>query len=361
MKISFFVPIIVAAYATAHGFVAQMTIDGQSYPGNNPYGATNPSIIRKISNFDPVKGANNPDINCGPGAGPASDIGTANPGSIVTFNWNPWPHNTGPIIDYMASCGDTPCNQFDSRNAQWFKIAQVGRKNGNGEWVQQDIMNGQVASVQLPSNLAPGNYLIRHEIIALHLSSDYGGAEFYPSCSQIRVGGNGNGRPSPNELVTFPGAYSDTDSGILLNAFDNNAVYNFPGPAISQLASGPSGVTNPSGSGNNNAPTDNSGGNNTPNTPNVPNTPSPSDGSGNTGNTGSDNGYGYGGNQGDGYGSTDGNNTDGSSQGANDGSGSMGGCHLKKRSAVSVSAHQPRHLSRVMRDLITNGKNVMIH
>lgn len=144
-------------------------------------------------------------------------------------------------------------------------------------------------------------------------------------------------------------------------AFDNNAVYNFPGPAISQLASGPSGVTNPSGSGNNNAPTDNSGGNNTPNTPNVPNTPSPSDGSGNTGNTGSDNGYGYGGNQGDGYGSTDGNNTDGSSQGANDGSGSMGGCHLKKRSAVSVSAHQPRHLSRVMRDLITNGKNVMIH
>ncbi len=40
-----------------------------------------------------------------------------------------------------------------------------------------------------------------------------GGAEFYPSCTQVRISGNGNG--APNATVTFPGAYSDTEPGIL--------------------------------------------------------------------------------------------------------------------------------------------------
>ena len=63
-----------------------------------------------------------------------------------------------------------------------------------------------------------------------------GGAEFYPGCIQIDVGGNESGAPSPNELVRFPGAYKDNDPGILVNAF-SNAAYKFPGPAVSKLAS----------------------------------------------------------------------------------------------------------------------------
>lgn len=43
-----------------------------------------------------------------------------------------------------------------------------------------------------------------------------GGAEFYPSCTQVRVSGSGNG--APNATVSFPGAYSDSDPGI----FDPN-------------------------------------------------------------------------------------------------------------------------------------------
>ena len=64
----------------------------------------------------------------------------------------------------------------------------------------------------LPDNIAPGDYLIRHEIIALHLATSVGGAEFYPSCTQVRIGGSGTG--TPNGTVSFPGAYSDTDPGI---------------------------------------------------------------------------------------------------------------------------------------------------
>ena len=130
----------------------------------------------------------------------------------------------------MASCGDTTCDKFDASNAQWFKVDEVGKKSDGSAWVQQDIstpspvkltcmsadklvVNGQTYSFNLPNNIEGGDYLIRHEIIALQLALSEGGAEFYPSCTQVRIGGNGNG--TPNATVTFPGAYSDTEAGIL--------------------------------------------------------------------------------------------------------------------------------------------------
>jgi hypothetical protein len=42
------------------------------------------------------------------------------------------------MITYLASCGSTTCDQFDSRSAKWFKIDQAGR-DSNGEWIQQQI------------------------------------------------------------------------------------------------------------------------------------------------------------------------------------------------------------------------------
>lgn len=73
---------------------------------------------------------------------------------------------------------------------------------------------GGPANVTLPANIAPGNYIIRHEIIALHLANEMGGAEFYPSCSQLNITGGGAGAPAPAELVALPGAYADDDPGI---------------------------------------------------------------------------------------------------------------------------------------------------
>ncbi|PPQ84280.1 hypothetical protein CVT25_013218 [Psilocybe cyanescens] len=58
-------------------------------------------------------------------------------------------------------------------------------------------------------------YLLRGEQIALHVASTKGGAQFYIGCAQINVVGGGNGTPAP--LVSFPGAYSATDPGILIS------------------------------------------------------------------------------------------------------------------------------------------------
>ena len=114
----------------------------------------------------------------------------------------------------MASCGSAGCANFDSSKAQWFKIEEAGLQK-DGTWAQAALMQGKPAVVQLPSNIAPGEYLIRHEIIALHTAMTLGGAEFYPSCAQLKVSGSATGKPA--KTVSLPGAYKDTDPGILVD------------------------------------------------------------------------------------------------------------------------------------------------
>lgn len=234
--------LLAAPYVAAHGYVKTVTIAGQSFQANQPFdNNVKPSGIRKVSDVSPIKGANNPDIECGINAQPASLVLAAKPGDTVTFDWREfdgavWPHDIGPMIEYMASCGNTTCDKFDTRNAKWFKIAQVGLKPGSKDWFQKDLLTGGVASTVIPNNIAPGQYLLRHEIIALHIADKIGGAEFYSSCTQIKIGGNGTGTPSPDELVSIPGVYSDDDPGILTpTIFDPGFKYDFPGPPIAKF------------------------------------------------------------------------------------------------------------------------------
>jgi len=253
MKFStfFLVPLLAAHYVAAHGLLRRLSIEGKVFEGNH-IGSNNPSVIRAVNSQDPNKGANNPVLTCGPGASPASLVADALPGNVITFDWEtandkPWPHNTGSMLTYMASCGSVTCDKFNQGDAQWFKIDQVGRKPNSGEWFQNDLFNGGVATVRIPQNIAPGNYLIRHEIIALHLATNRGGAEFYPACAQLRIGGTGTGVPRASDLVKIPGAYSDDDPGIFdPSVFDSNAPYVFPGPPIATFVAQGSPSTPPS-------------------------------------------------------------------------------------------------------------------
>ncbi|KAI0735992.1 glycosyl hydrolase family 61-domain-containing protein [Earliella scabrosa] len=304
-------------YVAAHGFVSKVTIDGKTYAGNEPGQYKGPSPIRLVDNNGPVKGSDNPDLFCGLKAKPAELVASANPGSEVTFEWlagggQNWPHNTGPMITYMASCGSTTCDKFDSRDAQWFKIDEAGKKpNDDSTWIQADLMKGDSYSLKLPNNLAPGDYLIRHEIIALHLAVSKGGAEFYPSCTQVRVGGNANGKP--DDTVTFPGGYSDNDPGIFVpGVFDGNLKYVFPGPPISNLAASDGEITPPDTASASfpsaSATATGRGGASGTQSPRVPD-PSAS---------------------------------------AAPAGGSKSTCHLKKRSASEANINRPRHYSRIM-------------
>ncbi|KAJ8474996.1 hypothetical protein ONZ45_g15758 [Pleurotus djamor] len=225
-----------------HGYVAFVTVGSTTYKQNAPRAQATPAATRQVNDVGPVKGASNPDLGCGLAQNPSTQLAQqtihVNPGDKMAFDWrggdlSHWPHNTGPMMTYMADCGREGCEKFDSTKAKWFKIQQVGRKrSGNMDWAQQDLMNGGTAVVTVP-NIALGNYLMRHEIIALHLAVSQGGAEFYPSCTQIVVGGNETGRAQTNELVSFPGAYRDNDPGLFdPEVYDPTAPYTFPGPPI---------------------------------------------------------------------------------------------------------------------------------
>ncbi|KAE9390573.1 hypothetical protein BT96DRAFT_865488 [Gymnopus androsaceus JB14] len=255
--ISLIVTFSLCSYVSGHGYVAKLIVNGQSYSGNAPGAQATPSVIRQISDISPVKGATNPDLNCGLSAQLAADVATVNAGDSLAFDWrggsdgdSNWPHNTGPMLTYMTSCGSTPCSQYNSSQSKWFKIQQVGLVDANSNtWAQAAVMNGATANVTLPATLAPGNYIIRHEIIALQLAVSVGGAEFYPSCSQISVGNSDQtGGPTEDELVLLPGAYSDTDPGIYdPNIYNPGASYTFPGPPVAAFAGGDSSGTSVSG------------------------------------------------------------------------------------------------------------------
>lgn len=58
------------------------------------------------------------------------------------------------------------------------------------------IANNNTYSVTVPSTLASGNYVFRHEIIAMHGAGSEGGAQNYPFCVNIAITGGGSDSPS---------------------------------------------------------------------------------------------------------------------------------------------------------------------
>jgi hypothetical protein len=137
-------------------------------------------------------------------------------GSTIRTTWSHdgfgWVHTVGPLMAYMAFCGDDCTSITDIASLKWFKIAEEGLREGytvgdsNG-WFQNDLWENQKTDhwdIVVPKNLKPGKYMVRHEIINLELSP----VQFYPNCAQLEVAGEGTSVPGEEFLVQFPGGYS---------------------------------------------------------------------------------------------------------------------------------------------------------
>ncbi|QRW07777.1 glycoside hydrolase family 61 protein [Ceratobasidium sp. AG-Ba] len=109
----------------------------------------------------------------------------------VTLNWKSgqnknWGHSLGPIMTYLAQvpAGQT-ADKFDTKNAK--------------------------------------------------LGSRTDGAQFYPSCVQLRVSG-GSSAPKAvagAQTVSFPGGYTPNDKSLFVpDLFKKTFTYSFPGPAL---------------------------------------------------------------------------------------------------------------------------------
>ncbi|KAJ8597521.1 glycoside hydrolase family 61 protein [Rhizopogon salebrosus TDB-379] len=235
--------LVIPTLVSAHGYLQQVTIDGTVYMGNKLNVETPaPSIIRLVNTNFPVMGTSNPYINCGPDAQFASQVGNANPGSRLQLLWvggtdgsYNWLHNIGPLMHYMTMC-EGSCSTYNSTYAEWFKISELGLESDGKTWYQDILTSRAPVNVTIPSTLAPGQYLLRSEIISLHDALTEGGAQFYPACVQLNVGGDQTQGPTSSEECTFPGCYSDTDAGILTpNIFNPPIEYTFPGPPVASF------------------------------------------------------------------------------------------------------------------------------
>lgn len=85
-------------------------------------------------------------------------------------------------------------------------------------------------------------FSVRQEIIGLHeADTTYDvnparGAQFYPSCVQFDISGDGTSAPSDN--FSFNGGYSYQDPGIHFNLYGGSTDYTMPGPAMDAQLTG---------------------------------------------------------------------------------------------------------------------------
>ncbi|TFK25359.1 endoglucanase II [Coprinopsis marcescibilis] len=117
----------------------------------------------------------------------------------------------GPILAYLAKIPDAL--QENIEGLDWFKVYQEGFDNKEGLWATEKLMRdkGKV-SFKIPECIEPGQYLLRAEIIALHGAGKLNGAQFFLSCAQLEI--KGEGKVVPAAIAKFPGAYDATDRGI---------------------------------------------------------------------------------------------------------------------------------------------------
>ncbi|KAK4099558.1 carbohydrate-binding module family 1 protein [Parathielavia hyrcaniae] len=229
-----------AAFVAGHGFVHHVIINGVYYENYNPathwYSPNPPTVIgwratNQDLGFVEPNNFGTSDVICHRGGTPGGGHATIAAGDKISIVWDPeWPtSHMGPVIDYLAACNG-PCESVNKESLRWFKISGAGYDQQAGRWAADALRaNGNSWLVQIPSDLKAGNYVLRHEIIALHGAGSPNGAQSYPQCINLRVTGSGSNVPSG---VAGTSLYTASDPGILFNPYVPSPNYPVPGPAL---------------------------------------------------------------------------------------------------------------------------------
>ncbi|EAQ86334.1 hypothetical protein CHGG_07587 [Chaetomium globosum CBS 148.51] len=225
-----------AHHASAHATVFRVSVNGKDQgDGVNKY-------IRTPATNDPVRDLADPSLVCNTAGG--KEVGSsvkAASGDKLTFHWwhyNPDdpadypldPSHKGAILTWIANY-----TAEGGTGALWTKLAEEGFDGGKWATIKM-IENKGAVDFQLPKALAKGKYLIRQEIIALHMADGRGddparpdrGAEFYPNCVQFEVTGDGNA--VPDQEFDFNKDYKYDDKGLFFNIYIPFDKYTPPGP-----------------------------------------------------------------------------------------------------------------------------------
>ncbi|KAI1455966.1 lytic polysaccharide monooxygenase [Annulohypoxylon moriforme] len=259
-----FLTMILALAATGevlgHGHVRRVVVDGVTYKGFERWSNDDQSQVVSwhFTTEDegpvPVSSLGGPDIICHQGAtnaGGSVPVAAGSQLQIVRFNTIGGFEHPGPEMHYLAPCGDAGCDKVDKNNLRFFKFYENGLVQpgmaDSPTWSTQKWATTEVHkkvqkegdgfidtfTVNIPSNIKPGSYILRHEILGLHKAHE-GQAEFYPQCINLKISGSGNQQPAG---VPATQMYNSNDPGVALDIWRNLQSYQIPGPAVSSVFS----------------------------------------------------------------------------------------------------------------------------
>ena len=180
---------------------------------------------RKWATIDPIFSVLDPYLACNkPGTPPPSSIPIRAGENITAVYWY-WLHPVGPMTAWMAACnGD--CNAVDVNKLDWFKIWEAGLEEGNlaeGIWYQKRFQkwddSPDLWPVTIPATLKPGHYIIRHEILSIHIANK---PQFYPECAHLNVTGSGTALPPKEFYKKIPGVYDPEGEFLSLRGQDQD-------------------------------------------------------------------------------------------------------------------------------------------
>ncbi|KJR89909.1 cellulose-growth-specific protein [Sporothrix schenckii 1099-18] len=202
--------------AAGHGAVTSYVIGGKTYNGYDGFApsTSGPTIQRQWPDYNPILSSTSPMMTCNGGTSAQLSAPIA-AGDNITAVWKQWTHQQGPVMVWMYKCeGDFSSCTGSGKN--WFKIDQLGLTAPpltSANWGTAVVCKNLKWSSVIPKQLAPGNYLIRHELLALHQTNT---PQFYPECAQLVVSGSGTALPPANHMYSIPTYASMTDPGVMV-------------------------------------------------------------------------------------------------------------------------------------------------
>lgn len=197
----------------------------QYLTANGQKGAQYQNIRKNTNNNSPVTVLSDASLRCNVGgaSGSATTVVSVAAGSSISFTADQAVYHQGPVSFYMTKVSDAPSADGSS---DWFKIKEIGPtfSGGQAKWDMSSTY-----SVNIPSCIAPGDYLLRIEQLGIHNPGSP--PQFYISCAQVKVTGGGSTTLSPTTKI--PGHVKSTDSGYTANIYSPDfKSYVVPGPKV---------------------------------------------------------------------------------------------------------------------------------
>ncbi|KAL1597140.1 hypothetical protein SLS60_008722 [Paraconiothyrium brasiliense] len=190
--------------------------DLKAYPSDTPAWYTTNAGGGPLHPSD----ANQPQIVCAKGGSNANISAPVAAGADVRLRW--W------MVDQAW-----PFVKLEDRG--WINSSTYQE----GYWATDDLIaNNGTWTVRIPPKLSPGEYVLRHEIIALHVAFtstgpySLDGAEFYPQCVSLKV--EGSGTKAIIGGVDAKTLYKGDEPGLTLNIHTapDHSGYVMPGPPV---------------------------------------------------------------------------------------------------------------------------------